>query len=56
MSLVMLALTTISAGAFDPFGNRVPLDHAVAVQERCLTHEGLNLYDGATWELSLIHI
>ena len=40
-------------GAIDPFGNRVPLDSEIAIQERTLTRYGLNLYDGATWEIAL---
>lgn len=42
-----------SGGAVDPYGNRVALDSQIAVQERTLTHYGLNLYDGATWEIAL---
>ena len=43
----------VSVGAIDPFGNRVPLDSEIAIQERTLTRYGLNLYDGATWEIAL---
>lgn len=42
-----------SVGAIDPFGNQVPLDSQIAIQERTLTRFGLNLYDGATWEIAL---
>jgi hypothetical protein len=31
----------------------VPLDSEIAIQERTLTRYGLNLYDGATWEIAL---
>lgn len=43
----------LDVGAIDPFGNRVPLDSQIAIQERTLTRYGLNLYDGATWEIAL---
>jgi len=43
----------LDVGAIDPFGNRVPLDSEIAIQERTLTRYGLNLYDGATWEIAL---
>jgi hypothetical protein len=42
-----------SVGAIDPFGNEVALDSQIAIQERTLTSHGLNLYDGATWEIAL---
>lgn len=31
----------------------MPLDSEIAIQERTLTRYGLNLYDGATWEIAL---
>lgn len=43
----------LDVGAIDPFGNEVPLDSQIAIQERTLTRYGLNLYDGATWEIAL---
>jgi len=43
----------LDVGAIDPFGNQVPLDSEIAIQERTLTRYGLNLYDGATWEIAL---
>lgn len=43
----------LAIGAVDPFGNHLPLDSQVAIQERTLSHYGLNLYDGATWEIAL---
>eukprot|EP01102_Stenamoeba_stenopodia_P001536 TRINITY_DN1133_c0_g1_i2.p1 TRINITY_DN1133_c0_g1~~TRINITY_DN1133_c0_g1_i2.p1 ORF type:complete len:648 (+),score=165.19 TRINITY_DN1133_c0_g1_i2:65-2008(+) len=43
----------LDIGAIDPFGNPVPLDSQIAIQERTLTRYGLNLYDGATWEIAL---
>jgi hypothetical protein len=43
----------LDVGAIDPFGNRVPLDSQIAIQERTLSRYGLNLYDGATWEIAL---
>jgi hypothetical protein len=45
--------TYLRIGAIDAFGHPVPLDSIVAIQERTLTHEGLNLYDGATWQIAL---
>jgi len=43
----------LDIGAIDPFGNPVALDSQIATQERTLTRYGLNLYDGATWEIAL---
>lgn len=43
----------LDIGAIDPFGNQVPLDSEIAIQERTLTRYGLNLYDGATWQIAL---
>jgi len=43
----------LDVGAIDPFGNKVDLDSEIAIQERTLTHYGLNLYDGATWTIAL---
>eukprot|EP01013_Petalomonas_cantuscygni_P020775 TRINITY_DN3945_c0_g1_i1.p1 TRINITY_DN3945_c0_g1~~TRINITY_DN3945_c0_g1_i1.p1 ORF type:complete len:686 (-),score=180.94 TRINITY_DN3945_c0_g1_i1:1159-3216(-) len=45
--------TYLSVGAIDPYGNKLALDSAIAVQERTLTKYGLNLYDAATWEMAL---
>jgi len=45
--------TYLRIGAIDPYGNPQSLDSAIAVQERTLTRWGLNLYDGATWEIAL---
>eukprot|EP01126_Amoeba_proteus_P038037 TRINITY_DN394_c0_g2_i2.p1 TRINITY_DN394_c0_g2~~TRINITY_DN394_c0_g2_i2.p1 ORF type:complete len:703 (-),score=114.45 TRINITY_DN394_c0_g2_i2:78-1964(-) len=43
----------LSSGAFDYNGTRLALDHQIAVQERSLTHVGLNLYDGGVWAVAL---
>jgi hypothetical protein len=43
----------LDVGAFDPWGARVELDSQIAIQERTLSTYGLNLYDGATWEIAL---
>eukprot|EP00993_Chasmostoma_nieuportense_P006008 NODE_661_length_1964_cov_168.721829_g612_i0.p1 GENE.NODE_661_length_1964_cov_168.721829_g612_i0~~NODE_661_length_1964_cov_168.721829_g612_i0.p1 ORF type:complete len:638 (-),score=147.74 NODE_661_length_1964_cov_168.721829_g612_i0:50-1903(-) len=45
--------TYLTAGAFDSNGTKVALDSEIAIQERTLTRYGLNLYDGATWEIAL---
>lgn len=45
--------TYLDAGAFDPNGTQLPLDDRIAIQERTLSRYGLNLYDGATWEIAL---
>lgn len=45
--------TYLAVGAFDANGTRVTLDSQIAIQERTLSHYGLNLYDGATWEIAL---
>jgi len=48
----------LTKGAFYPGLNGskptpVALDDVVAIQERTLTRYGLNLYDGATWQIAL---
>eukprot|EP00239_Pterosperma_sp_CCMP1384_P006677 CAMPEP_0197848330 /NCGR_PEP_ID=MMETSP1438-20131217/8321_1 /TAXON_ID=1461541 /ORGANISM="Pterosperma sp., Strain CCMP1384" /LENGTH=694 /DNA_ID=CAMNT_0043460511 /DNA_START=88 /DNA_END=2172 /DNA_ORIENTATION=+ len=43
----------LDKGAFAPGVGHVPLDSMIAVQERTLTRYGLNLYDGATWQIAL---
>jgi hypothetical protein len=43
----------ITIGAFDYNGTRLPLDDIVAIQERALTHVGLNLYDAGIWSVAL---
>jgi hypothetical protein len=43
----------ITSGAFDYNGTRLPLDDIVAIQERALTHVGLNLYDAGIWSVAL---
>jgi len=43
----------LSSGAFDFNGTRLPLDDMVAIQERALTHVGLNLYDAGIWSVAL---
>lgn len=45
--------TYLDAGAFDPNGTQLPLDDIIAIQERTLSRFGLNLYDGAVWEIAL---
>jgi len=34
-------------------GTRLPFDSQIAIQERALTHVGLNLYDGGVWAVAL---
>jgi hypothetical protein len=41
------------AGAFDYNMTRLPLDDMVAIQERALTHVGLNIYDAGVWGVGL---
>jgi len=43
----------LSIGALDYNGSIVPFDDQVAIQERALTHVGLNLYDGGVWSVAL---
>jgi len=43
----------LTIGAFDFNGTKLDFDSQVAIQERALTHEGLNLYDGGVWALAL---
>lgn len=43
----------LEVGGFDYTGKKLPLDDQISIQERALTHFGLNLYDGATWEIGL---
>jgi len=43
----------MTVGAFDFNGTRLPLDDIVAIQERALTHVGLNLYDAGIWTVAL---
>eukprot|EP01123_Difflugia_compressa_P007722 TRINITY_DN211_c0_g1_i5.p1 TRINITY_DN211_c0_g1~~TRINITY_DN211_c0_g1_i5.p1 ORF type:complete len:720 (-),score=159.75 TRINITY_DN211_c0_g1_i5:80-2176(-) len=43
----------LRSGAFDYNGTRLPLDDIVAIQERALTHVGLNLYDAGIWSVGL---
>jgi len=43
----------ISEGAQDFNGTRLPFDSQIAIQERALSHVGLNLYDGGIWGVAL---
>jgi len=43
----------IEKGAFSPYGEELPFDSQIAIQERALTHSGLNLYDGGVWSIAL---
>jgi len=43
----------LTIGAFDYNGTKLPLDDIVAIQERALTHVGLNLYDAGIWSVAL---
>jgi hypothetical protein len=43
----------ISEGAMDYNKTRLPMDSQIAIQERALTHVGLNIYDGSVWALAL---
>ena len=43
----------LTFGARDWQGNRVPFDHDIAMQERALSHVGLNIYDGGVWGVAL---
>ena len=43
----------LEVGALAPSGKRQALDSQIAIQERTLSHYGLNLYDGSTWEIAL---
>eukprot|EP01121_Diplochlamys_sp_Union-15-3_P004193 TRINITY_DN141_c0_g2_i2.p1 TRINITY_DN141_c0_g2~~TRINITY_DN141_c0_g2_i2.p1 ORF type:complete len:663 (-),score=169.39 TRINITY_DN141_c0_g2_i2:41-2029(-) len=43
----------ITKGAFSPFGDQLAFDDQIAIQERALTHAGLNLYDGGVWSIAL---
>jgi hypothetical protein len=43
----------LSVGALAPSGKQVAIDSQIATQERTLSRFGLNLYDGATWEIAL---
>jgi hypothetical protein len=43
----------LNVGALAPNGKKVAMDSQIATQERTLSRFGLNLYDGATWEIAL---
>eukprot|EP01120_Amphizonella_sp_Union-15-10_P008340 TRINITY_DN2989_c0_g1_i1.p1 TRINITY_DN2989_c0_g1~~TRINITY_DN2989_c0_g1_i1.p1 ORF type:complete len:667 (-),score=152.82 TRINITY_DN2989_c0_g1_i1:49-2049(-) len=43
----------LNVGAFSPTGEKLKYDDQIAIQERALTHTGLNLYDGAVWGVAL---
>jgi len=47
------SMTYITDGAIDYNGTRLAFDNEIAIQERALTHVGLNLYDGGVWAVSL---
>jgi len=47
------SLTYARVGALDCNGTRVPMDSQIAIEERTLVHEGLNLYDAATWQIAI---
>jgi len=43
----------VSEGARDYNGTRLAFDSAIAIQERALSHVGLNLYDAGVWSVAL---
>jgi hypothetical protein len=44
----------LSEGPINPIdGKVIAFDHDVSIQERSLTHVGLNIYDGAVWAVAL---
>jgi len=43
----------VASGAQNYNGTRIPFDDMVAIQERALTHVGLNLYDAGVWSVAL---
>lgn len=44
----------LSEGARDYNGTRLSFDSQIAIQERALSHVGLNIYDGISWSY-LVH-
>eukprot|EP00998_Keelungia_sp_KM082_P007813 NODE_399_length_2001_cov_417.278549_g392_i0.p1 GENE.NODE_399_length_2001_cov_417.278549_g392_i0~~NODE_399_length_2001_cov_417.278549_g392_i0.p1 ORF type:complete len:621 (+),score=163.19 NODE_399_length_2001_cov_417.278549_g392_i0:70-1932(+) len=46
-------LTYTRVGALDYQNNVVAIDSEIAIQERTLVREGLNLYDASTWQIAL---
>jgi len=45
--------TYLEVGAFDEYGHKTLLESMIGIQERTLTRFGLNLYDGAVWQIAL---